>query len=106
MRIGFEGKVLTAQAGGTGRYAINLLRALLAAPAATASDIEFVIFTGPQTTQEIVHGFSGCYRERFLAAKSSLIRALALIPVALRREHIDVFHGLDHGEGNGRECHC
>jgi hypothetical protein len=34
-----------------------------------------------------------------------LIRALALIPAALRREHIDVFHGL-HGEGNGRACHC
>jgi hypothetical protein len=28
-----------------------------------------------------------------------------LIPLALRRERIDVFHGLDHGEGNGRECH-
>ena len=96
MRIGFEGKVLTAQAGGTGRYAINLLRALLAAPSATASDIEFVIFTGPQTTQELLHGFAGRYRERFLAAKSSLLRALALIPAALRRERIDVFHGLDH----------
>jgi glycosyltransferase involved in cell wall biosynthesis len=96
MRIGFEGKVLTAQAGGTGRYAINLLRALLAAPSAVASDIEFVIFTGPQTTQELLHGFAGRYREQFLAAKSSLVRALALIPAALRRERIDVFHGLDH----------
>lgn len=96
MRIGFEGKVLTVQAGGTGRYAINLLRALLAAPAAIASDIEFVIFTGPQTTQELLHGFAGRYCERFLAAKSSLVRALALIPAALRRERIDVFHGLDH----------
>jgi glycosyltransferase involved in cell wall biosynthesis len=96
MRIGFEGKVLTAQAGGTGRYAINLLRALLAAPSAAASDFEFVIFTGPQTTPELLRGFAGRYREQFLAAKSSLIRALALIPAALRRERIDVFHGLDH----------
>jgi hypothetical protein len=104
MRIGFEDKVLTAQAGGTGRYVINLLRALLAAPPGTASDIEFVIFTGPQTTREVLHRFTGRYRERFSAAKSSLVRAL--VPAARRREPIDVFHGLDHGEGNGRACHC
>jgi hypothetical protein len=105
MRIGFEGKVLTAQAGRTGRYAINLLRALLAAPSAITSDIEFVIFTGPQTTREVLPRLTGRYREWFTAAKSSLIRALALMPAALRREPIDVFHGL-HGEGNGRAYHC
>jgi hypothetical protein len=63
-----------------------------------------VIFTGPQTTRENLHKFTERYRERFSAAKSSLI--LALIPAALRCEHIDSFHSLDHGEGNGREYHC
>lgn len=96
MRIGLDGKVLTLRAGGIGRYAINLTRAMLAEAAARRPDVEFVIFTGPQTSPEIMAEFRGACDECFLGAKSSVIRSLALVPAALRRLRIDVFHGMDH----------
>ena len=93
MRIGLDGKLLTLRAGGIGRYAINLTRALLAARPA---DIEFVIFTGPQTSGRVMAGFRGQCEQRHLAARSSLVRSLVLLPRALGRAGIDVFHGMDH----------
>ena len=96
VRIGLDGKVLTLRAGGIGRYAINLTRALLAEAAARHGDAEFVIFTGPQTSRSVMEEFRGLCDERFLAAKSSVLRSLALIPAALRRMHVDVYHGMDH----------
>ena len=96
MRIGLDGKVLTLRAGGIGRYAINLTRAMLAEAAARRRDLEFVIFTGPQTSRRVMEEFRGRCTERFLGAKSSLLRSVAHIPLALRRTRIDVFHGMDH----------
>ena len=95
MRIGIDGKVLTLRAGGTGRYAINLMRALFA-EAAAHRDLEFVVFTGPQTSTDIMEEFRGACDLRYLGSKSSMLRSLALIPVALRRLQTDIFHGLDH----------
>ena len=96
MRIGLDGKILTLRAGGTGRYAINLTRAMLAEAAARRPDLEFVVFTGPQTSREVMEEFRGACDECFLGAKSSVIRSLTLVPAALRRLRIDVFHGMDH----------
>ena len=96
MRIGLDGKILTLRAGGTGRYAINLTRAMLAEAAARRPDLEFVIFTGPQTSREVMEEFREACDECFLGAKSSVIRSLTLIPSALRRLRVDVFHGMDH----------
>ena len=96
MRIGLDGKVLTLRAGGIGRYAINLTRAMLAEAAARRPDLEFVIFTGPQTCPEVMAEFRGACDECFLGAKSSVIRSMALVPAALRRLRVDVFHGMDH----------
>ena len=96
MRIGLDGKILTLRAGGTGRYAINLTRAMLAEAAARRPDLDFVIFTGPQTSRDVMEEFRGACEECFLSAKSSVIRSLTLIPAALRRMRVDVFHGMDH----------
>ncbi len=96
MRIGLDGKILTLRAGGTGRYAINLTRAMLAEAAAHRPDLDFVIFTGPQTSRDVMAEFQGAYDECFLGARSSVIRSLTLVPAALRRLGIDVFHGMDH----------
>ncbi len=96
MRIGLDGKVLTLRAGGIGRYAINLTRAMLAEAAARRPDLEFVIFTGPQTCPDVMAEFRGACDECFLGAKSSVIRSMALVPAALRRLRVDVFHGMDH----------
>ena len=96
MRIGLDGKVLTLRAGGIGRYAINLTRAMLAEAAARRPDLEFVIFTGPQTSPDVMAEFRQACEEHFLGAKSSVIRSLALVPAALRRVRVDVFHGMDH----------
>ena len=79
MRIGIDGKVLTLRAGGTGRYAINLMRALFA-EAAAHRDLEFVVFTGPQTSADIMEEFSGACDLRYLGSKSSMLRSLALDP--------------------------
>lgn len=96
MRIGLDGKILTLRAGGTGRYAINLTRAMLAQAAAHHPDLEFVIFTGPQTSREVMKELRGTCDECFLSARSSALRWLALVPAALRRLRVDVFHGMDH----------
>lgn len=96
MRIGLDGKILTLRAGGTGRYAINLTRAMLGEAAAHRPDLEFVVLTGPQTSREVMEEFRGRCEERFLGAKSSVIRSLTLVPAALRRLGVDVFHGMDH----------
>ena len=96
MRIGLDGKVLTLRARGIGRYAINLTRAMLAEAAARRPDLEFVIFTGPQTSRDVMEEFQGACEERYVGAKSSVIRSLALVPAALRRARVDVFHGMDH----------
>lgn len=96
MRIGLDGKVLTLRAGGTGRYAINLTRAMLAEAAARRPDLRFVIFTGPQTSRAVMEEFRGACDECFIGAKSSVVRSLTLVPAALRRRRIDVFHGMDH----------
>ncbi len=96
MRIGLDGKVLTLRAGGTGRYAINLTRAMLAVAAEHRRDLEFIIFTGPRTSRVVMDELSGACEECYLGAKSSVLRSLALVPVALRRRRIDVFHGIDH----------
>ena len=108
MRIGLDGKILTLRAGGTGRYAINLTRAMLAEAAACRPDLDFVIFTGPQTSRDVMEEFEGACEECFLGAKSSVIRSLTLVPAALRRLHVDVFHGMDHVGiplvGNAAKC--
>lgn len=96
MRIGLDGKVLTLRAGGTGRYAINLTRAMLAEAAAHRPDFRFVIFTGPQTSRAVMDEFRGACDECFIGVKSSVVRSLTLVPAALRRRRIDVFHGMDH----------
>lgn len=96
MRIGLDGKILTLRAGGTGRYAINLTRAMLAEAAARRPDLEFVVFTGPRTSRAVMEEFRGACEERFLGAKSSVVRSLTLVPAALRRLRVDVFHGMDH----------
>ena len=96
MRIGLDGKILTLRAGGTGRYAINLTRAMLAEAAARRPDLEFIVLTGPQTSREVMEEFRSRCEVRFLGAKSSVIRSLTLVPAALRRLGVDVFHGMDH----------
>ena len=40
--------------------------------------------------------FRGACDECFLRAKTSVIRLLTLLPAALRRLRVDVFHGMDH----------
>lgn len=96
VRIGLDGKLLTLRAGGIGRYAINLTRAMLAEAAARQPELEFVVFTAPQTSRRVMDDLRGRCDEQYLGAKSSMLRSLALIPAALRRLRIDVFHGMDH----------
>jgi len=95
MRIGIEGKVLTPRIGGIGRYAIQLIDALLALTSQQDHDLEFVIFTAPQTDRSCLEGRRVSRCERFRRIKSTLIRSAVLLPVGARCEHIDVFHGLD-----------
>ena len=96
MRIGIEGKVLTPKIGGIGRYAINLVKALLSVSAEERPEMEFVIFTAPQTDQVILDGFHAGSCHRFRRIKSSLLRSSFFLPAGLVFEQIDVFHGLDH----------
>jgi glycosyltransferase involved in cell wall biosynthesis len=95
MRIGLEGRVLTPHIGGIGRYAIHLIDALLALSIQQYPDLEFVIFTAPQTDRTLLEGSRARLCERFRRVKSTLIRSAVLLPVGVRCEHIDVFHGLD-----------
>jgi glycosyltransferase involved in cell wall biosynthesis len=96
MRIGIEGKVLGWHGSGIGRYATSLTRALLREAVGRDKDCTFVIFTGPQTSQDALTGYQGAHYQHAVPFKSSLLRSLISLPLALRREHIDVFHGLDH----------
>ncbi len=96
MKIGLEAKVLTPRAGGIGRYAANLIAALLSAAPAREHDLEFVLFTGPQTCRRLLMELPARYSECFCTVQSSLLRALFALPVSLKRQHIKVFHGLDH----------
>jgi glycosyltransferase involved in cell wall biosynthesis len=95
MRIGFEGKVLTRRIGGIGRYAIHLLEALLSLSSQQHPELEFVVFTAPQTDREILRGVGAETCERFRGIKSTLLRSSVLLPVGALCEGIDVFHGLD-----------
>jgi glycosyltransferase involved in cell wall biosynthesis len=95
MRIGIEGKVLTRKIGGIGRCAINLLDALVAIASTERPDIEFVIFTAPQTDPDVLRGSSIRICHRFRRIKSSLLRSSLLLLAGMVSEHIDVFHGLD-----------
>jgi len=95
MRIGIEGKVLTPRIGGIGRYAIQLIDALLALSSQRDHDLEFVIFTAPQTDRNYLESIRASRCERFRRIKSTLLRSSMLLAVGARREQIDVWHGLD-----------
>lgn len=95
MRVGMDGKVLSRKIGGIGRYAINLIEALLALSGQECPDLELVIFTAPQTDQDILHGSRISVCERFRRIKSTLLRSSVLLPAGVVLDHIDVFHGLD-----------
>jgi len=95
VRIGVEGRVLTPRIGGIGRYAIHLIEALLSLSARQCPDLEFVIFTAPQTDRTLVKDSGARLCERFRCIKSTLLRSSVLLRVGIWREHIDVFHGLD-----------
>ena len=95
MRIGIEGRVLTPRIGGIGRYAIHLIEALLSLAAQQCPDLEFVIFTAPQTDRALLDGARARLCERFRRIKSTLLRSSVLLPAGVWYEHLDVFHGLD-----------
>ena len=95
VRIGIDGKVIFLRAGGIGRSASNLLRACLREAERSYPGMEFVIFTGPETSLDGLHGVNVRVSDRFRGVKSSLLRSLFCMPVGLRTERIDVFHGLD-----------
>jgi glycosyltransferase involved in cell wall biosynthesis len=95
MRIGLEGKVLTPRIGGIGRYAVHLTRALLSLASQPGADLEFVIFTAPQTDRELLQAIEAPTCERFRWIKSTLLRSSVLLPLGARVERIEVFHGLD-----------
>jgi glycosyltransferase involved in cell wall biosynthesis len=87
--------VLTPRIGGIGRYAINLLEALLTHSSLQAEDIEWVIFTAPQTHRRFLRGSQVRACERFRRIKSTLLRSSVLLPAGIMLEHLDLFHGLD-----------
>jgi glycosyltransferase involved in cell wall biosynthesis len=95
VRIGIEGKALTRRIGGIGRCAINLVQSLLAIAATEHSEIEFVIFSSPQTDIEILAGLNATVCPRFRRVKSSLLRSSLLLTAGIALEEIDLFHGLD-----------
>jgi glycosyltransferase involved in cell wall biosynthesis len=96
IRIGIDGKVISSRAGGIGTSAFNLVRACLRTAADHYPQMEFVIFTGPHTCLEGIHGANCTIDTRFRGIESSLLRLLLFIPRGLRAQHIDLFHGLDH----------
>ena len=96
MRIGIDGKVLSPRAGGIGRSAINLTRNLLREAALQGHDVQFSIFSGPQTSREVLASFDGPFEEHYFPLKSSVLRSLTLLPAMLESRRIDLFHGLDH----------
>ena len=76
MRIGIEGKVLGWHGSGIGRYATSLTRALLREAVGRDKDCTFVIFTGPQTSQDALTGYQGAHYQHAVPFKSSLLRSL------------------------------
>jgi glycosyltransferase involved in cell wall biosynthesis len=96
MRIGIDGKVISSRAGGIGTSAFNLVRSCLRMAADHYPQMEFVIFTGPHTCSEGIHGTNCTVDKRFRGIESSLLRLLLFIPRGLRTQHIDIFHGFDH----------
>jgi glycosyltransferase involved in cell wall biosynthesis len=95
MRIGIEGKVLTRHIGGIGRYAINLLQSMLTIAATERPNLEFVIFSAPQTDPAILRSFKATSCHHFRSVKSSLLRSSLLLPAGVVIEGLDLFHGLD-----------
>lgn len=96
MRIGLDGKLLTLRAGGIGRYAIELTRALLAEASARRPELEFTILTAPQTSPAVLEALGGRCAAHYVPARSSVLRSLVFLPATLRRLRIDIFHGMDH----------
>lgn len=95
MRIGIEGKVLTRQIGGIGRCAINLLNSLVSVAAREWPELEFVIFTGPQTDLTLLKELNVAASHRLRRVGSSLLRSSVGLPVGVLLERLDIFHGLD-----------
>lgn len=95
MRIGIEGKVLTPRIGGIGRYAVNLVRAMLKLSGEEHPDLEFVIFTAPQTDRGLLNGVQVSFCDRFRSVKSTLLRSGLFLPTGMIFDEIDIFHGLD-----------
>jgi hypothetical protein len=96
MRIGFDGKVLSARAGGIGISAMNLVRSCIRETATTGIPMEFVNFTSPRTCLGRVQGTNCEVDERFRRVDSNLLRLKFCIPRGLRAQRIDVFQGFDH----------
>jgi glycosyltransferase involved in cell wall biosynthesis len=72
------------------------VRSCLRVAADCYPQLEFVIFTGPRTRLDGIHGANCTVDERFRGIESSLLRLLFFIPRGLRAQRIDVFHGFDH----------
>jgi glycosyltransferase involved in cell wall biosynthesis len=95
VRIGIEGKVLTRQIGGIGRCAINLLTSLVSVASQEWPDLEFVIFSSPQTDLTLVKNLNVKACHILQHVRSSILRACFGLPVGAFLERIDIFHGLD-----------
>lgn len=95
MRIGIEGRVLASRGGGIGRYAVNLVRGLLKLSVEEYHDVEFVIFTAPQTDRGLLNGVQANFCDRFRGVKSTMLRSGLLLSIGTVFDHIDLFHGLD-----------
>jgi len=93
MRVGIDGKVLSPHAAGIGRYGANLVRQLIRLG---DPEVEYVVFSAPQTSREILEGLRGGWTEVRLPARSSLVRAALSLPRGIRQQRLDLFHGLDH----------
>jgi len=94
MRIGLDAKLFGGQSAGIGRYAVNLIRGLVAV---AGPEIEqWVLFCGPQTDGALLREMPERCRIVRSAASSSLLRSLIALPVSIAREGVDLFHGLDH----------
>jgi glycosyltransferase involved in cell wall biosynthesis len=96
MRIGIDAKVMSLQAGGIGRSALNLVRSCIREAEKRYPAMEFVLFSGPQTCLDGLQGANWRVDHRFRTINSSFIRLLFCMPIALREQRIDLFHGLDH----------
>jgi len=93
--VGLDGKVISLRAGGIGRYAINLIRAM-AKKINNDKSIEIVLFSGPQTQLDLLalDNINIFVSNRMMKVQSSLVRSLLFFPIILPQEKVDVFHGL------------